>query len=146
MMHYFHRQECLCYGTKSDFGSTDIPVCVPNRFSRLFAYSWKIAFLVAIAYCCGACTNSTDTSGAYFPKVRLIVQQNCLSCHSPGGAGMPTNLTTDANIVALAAAIKAATIDPASPRNKRMPQGGELSAADKAVIQQWFDKGGKISD
>lgn len=59
---------------------------------------------------------------------------------------MPTNLTTDANIAALAAAIKAATIDPASPRNKRMPQGGELSAADKAVIQQWFDKGGKISD
>jgi len=59
---------------------------------------------------------------------------------------MPVTLTTDDNIVALAASIKAATIDPASPRNKRMPQGGELSDADKATIQKWYDKGGKATD
>ena len=43
ILNYLHRQECLCYGIKSGFGSTDIPVCVP-RYYRPDAYYhnyWK---------------------------------------------------------------------------------------------------------
>lgn len=119
-----------------------------KRCSNVF-FLWQTIGCLALVVCSlSSCTNSAVTPGTetYFPQVRVIVQQNCVSCHSPGGMGLPTMLTTDANIAALAAAIKAATIDPASPRNKRMPQGGELSDADKAIIQKWFDKGGKISD
>lgn len=82
----------------------------------------------------------------YFPQVKAIIQANCLSCHSPGGQGMPTIFQTDEDITSRYAAIKAAVIDPASPLNKRMPQGGELSQGDKDIIQKWFDKGGKASD
>lgn len=87
-----------------------------------------------------------NTDGPFFPEVKQIIQANCVSCHSPGGEGLPVILTSTDNIVELAASIKAATIDPASPRNKRMPLGGELSEHDKSIIQKWFDKGGKASD
>lgn len=82
----------------------------------------------------------------YFPKVKEIIQNNCITCHAPGGQGMPVVLVTDEDITSRAASIKAATIDPASPLNKRMPQGGELSQAEKDIIQKWFDKGGKATD
>ncbi len=82
----------------------------------------------------------------YFPQVKQIIQANCISCHSPGGQGLPVILTTDENIVALSASIKAAVIDPINPRNRRMPLGSELSDADKTVIQKWFDKGGTATD
>jgi len=97
-------------------------------------------------YSCTHDATPPQDNGPYFPKVKQIIAANCLTCHSPGGQGMPVNLTIDDNIVALAATIKAATIDPASPQNKRMPQGGELSDADKAIIQKWYDKGGKATD
>jgi uncharacterized membrane protein len=91
-------------------------------------------------------TTPTRDNGPYFPKVKQIIAANCLTCHSPGGQGMPVVLTNDNNIVALAGSIKSAIIDPASPQNKRMPQGGELSDADKTIIQKWYDKGGKATD
>lgn len=106
--------------------------------------------MLALGWLCASCNHSNapaaTTDEVYFPKVKAIVQQQCITCHSPGGSGLPTNLTTDATIASLAAAIKAATIDPPTPRNKRMPQGGELSDADKTVILRWFEKGGKVSD
>ena len=101
---------------------------------------------IAIFISCKHDTTTPQDNDSYFPKVKQIIAANCLTCHSPGGQGMPVILTTDDNIVALSAQIKAATIDPASPQNKRMPQGGELSDADKSVIQKWYDKGGKATD
>ncbi len=82
----------------------------------------------------------------YFPIVKTIIQANCITCHTPGGQGMPIVFVTDEDISSRAASIKAATIDPVSPQNKRMPQGGELSQADKDVIKKWFEKGGRITD
>lgn len=94
-----------------------------------------------------ACTSkSAQAPSTYFPQVRAIIQANCVTCHQPGGQGMPTFLTTDDEIVSLAGAIKRATIDPASPMNKRMPLGGSLSDADKNIIAQWYAKGGKATD
>jgi uncharacterized membrane protein len=77
-----------------------------------------------------------------FPKVRSIIQANCLGCHSPGGEGMPVVLTTDESIVALAEAIKKATVDPVSPMNRRMPPTGDLSDEDKNIISTWYSGGG----
>jgi uncharacterized membrane protein len=100
----------------------------------------------AIFFSCKHDVTTPQDNGLYFPKVKQIIAANCLTCHSPGGQGLPVILTTDDDIMALAASIKAATIDPASPQNKRMPLGGELSDSAKATIQKWYDKGGKATD
>lgn len=97
-----------------------------------------------------SCSNSkaVDTPGdtPYFPKVKAIIQANCITCHQPGGQGMPLFLTADSIIAGNAGLIKAAVIDPVSPRNKRMPLGGSLLPADTAIIGKWFAKGGKVTD
>jgi len=85
-------------------------------------------------------------SNLLFPKVKAIIQANCLGCHSPGGEGMPVILTTDENIVTLAEAIKKATVDPVSPMNRRMPPTGDLSDDDKNIIVQWYEGGGTASN
>lgn len=87
-------------------------------------------------------------SGILFPKVKTIIQNNCLSCHSSTGAwaGRPTKFDTDDQIAAVYAAIKASVADPITITNKRMPQGGSLSASDVDIIVQWYNKGGKTTD
>jgi uncharacterized membrane protein len=84
----------------------------------------------------------------YFPKVKTIIASNCASCHYSSGswAGRPTKFDTDFDISSLYIAIKKAVADPVSPMNKRMPQGGSLSANDIDVIVKWFNKGGKVTD
>ena len=86
------------------------------------------------------------TEEVYFVQVKSIVQQHCVTCHQQGGQGMPVILSEDSDIVNNAANIKSATIDAVTWFNKRMPPDGELTEADKTVIQNWFDKGGKITD
>ena len=95
-----------------------------------------------------SCTNkSVETPpSTYFPQVKNIIQANCITCHQPSGQGMPLFFTSDANIVANAARIKAAVADPATPMNKHMPLGGQLSDADINIIVKWFAKGGKAND
>ena len=93
--------------------------------------------------------NKTDVvpqKTVYFPQVRTIIQQNCISCHYQGGQGMPIILTADSDIVNYAASIKAATCDSPTFYIKRMPLDGELSDADKATITKWFEMGGTASD
>jgi uncharacterized membrane protein len=85
-------------------------------------------------------------SGLLFPKVKAIIQANCLGCHSPGGQGMPVVLTTDDDIVQLAVAIKHATVDPVSPQNRRMPPTGELSDENKNTIATWYAGGGTTTN
>ena len=109
------------------------------------------AFSAAIAI--SSCTKKSDSttptsSGPYFPKVKTIVQGNCLSCHSSSGswAGKPTAFDTDSSIDAQYSVIKAAVADPVTPVNQRMPQGGSLSTADINTIVSWYGKGGKTTD
>jgi len=85
-------------------------------------------------------------SDLLFPQVRDIVNTNCVVCHSPGGQGMPVFLTSDSLIVLYAPQIKAATCDPVSPRNRRMPPTGQLPDADTTIISQWFAGGGTINN
>src|SRR5665647_503621 len=84
----------------------------------------------------------------YFPLVKNIIQNNCLSCHSSSGtwAGRPVAFDSDTAIAELSSSIKRAVADPISPTNRRMPQGGSLSASDVDIIVKWFNKGGKITD
>jgi uncharacterized membrane protein len=110
--------------------------------------AFVIIGLALLSNCLFSCTknklsNSPGTQGPpYFPYVRTIVQNHCLKCHNPGGAGMPVILNTDTLIVQNAAAIKAAVNDPVSPYNKRMPENDTLSGTDIATIVNWFNAGG----
>jgi uncharacterized membrane protein len=98
-----------------------------------------------------SCSKQSDTPAPpdkYFPLVKNIIQNNCLSCHSIYGSwqGRPVAFDSDTAISELSASIKAAVADPISPTNRRMPQGGSLSANDVDIIVKWFNKGGKITD
>ncbi len=115
---------------------------------RTFITPFLLFITSAIIY--SSCSNSkvvdTPADAPYFPKVKAIITANCISCHQPGGQGMPLFFTSDSSIVANAALIKAAVIDPVSPRNKRMPLGSSLLPADTTIIGRWFAKGGKATD
>ena len=102
---------------------------------------FALLLIIAMASC-----KKDPADELFFPKVKTIINNNCMTCHSPGGQGMPVVFLTDEDITSRAAAIKASTVDPASPLNKRMPQGGELSDSDKDVILKWFEKGGRATD
>jgi uncharacterized membrane protein len=103
---------------------------------------------ILIALTVVSCKKDTVTSDLYFPKVKTIISNNCLSCHSSSGtwSGRPTKFDTDMDITSLYSAIKRAVADPISPTNRRMPQGGSLSASDVDIIVKWFDKGGKATE
>src|SRR5436190_1484075 len=91
--------------------------------------------LPAFAVLASCSSKSADgPNSTYFSQVKTIIQANCITCHQPGGQGMPLFFTTDDNIVANAGRIKSAVADPVSPQNKRMPLGGSLSAADINII------------
>lgn len=109
----------------------------------------RILTLLALAAVIFSCKKE-QAPPKYFPRVKTIVEANCtISCHAPSKGlhdGMPVVLETDEEIAALAASIKAAVADPASPQNKRMPQGGMLSDADIDTIVKWFNKGGRVTD
>lgn len=109
----------------------------------------KQVLLLAILFFLGilACQKDPAPSdGPYFPKVKTIIQTNCVSCHSPGGQGLPVVFETDEDIASRAASIKSTTIDPVSPQNRRMPEKAELSQTDKDVILKWWEKGGRVTD
>lgn len=103
----------------------------------------------------GACQHKEDVTPVpekYFPRVKTIIANNCLSCHSAVNGtwqGRPTSFDTDEEIVAANASIKASVADPASPGpfgNKRMPVNGELTSEEIATIVTWLEKGGRSTD
>ncbi len=106
------------------------------------------ALYIAILSACGNNDAVDMPSGPYFPQVKSIIENNCMTCHNSSGswAGRPVEFDTDTMISLQYAAIKAAVADPITITNKRMPQNGTLSAHDIDVIVKWYDKGGKITD
>ena len=107
-----------------------------------------VIVISAIISCSKTDNSIQPGSDKYFPTVKTIISNNCLTCHNSSGtwAGRPTKFDTDSDISSLYIAIKKAVADPVSPTNKRMPQGGSLSANDIDVIVKWFNKGGKVTD
>jgi uncharacterized membrane protein len=113
-------------------------------------------YLLLLLGACSACLLSCHSDNAvqppvaevYFPKVKAIIQANCMSCHSSSGAweGRPVAFDTDEQITAGYTSIKAAVADPETITNKRMPKGSTLSQSDINTILQWYQKGGKTTD
>lgn len=91
----------------------------------------------------GTVTVTAAPSGVLFAAVKAVVNTNCVSCHSGASAQGGVSLSTDCNIINTAARIKARAVD-GNP--SFMPQGGQLSAADKKKITDWITAGGKYTD
>lgn len=121
---------------------------------KIAASSHKYLFLLVCALSAGLLSCQHDdgvqppVAEVYFPKVKAIIQANCMSCHSSSGSweGRPVAFDTDEQITAAYTSIKAAVADPETITNKRMPKGSTLSQSDINTIIQWYQKGGKTTD
>lgn len=113
----------------------------------LFSILLSISLLISAFSC-----KKEPVPEKYFPKVKTIIQNSCLSCHSAvtgTWAGRPTSFDTDEEITSAYTSIKATVADPATPGplgNKRMPQNGTLTDDEIQTIVNWFEKGGKATD
>jgi uncharacterized membrane protein len=118
------------------------------KAKRSFLISSIIIFITMVSCKKDNSITPIPENEAYFPKVKTIIQNNCLICHSSSGtwSGRPISFDSDSLISLQYANIKAAVADPVTVRNKRMPQGGSLSESDIDIIVKWFNKGGKITD
>lgn len=100
-----------------------------------------------------ACSKSEDsnpapgpvgsTPGPKFLAAKSVVSRSCAlsGCHiEPSNTG-GINFETDNNIVANGAQIKSLAVDLGT-----MPPTGPLSDADKAIITEWINAGGKLTD
>ena len=78
----------------------------------------------------------------YNKHIKRIFDENCVSCHNPRlpSGSVEFNNYTDVKNKADAGRIKARVID---GEGGFMPQGGELSAADKNLINCWLNNGKK---
>ena len=95
------------------------------------------------------CTQSAKVTvtqiaaGPFYTAVKSLIQSQCVSCHSGAGASAGRDWSNDCQVVANKALIKQRTVD-GTP--SFMPQGGQLSAADKKIITDWVNAGGRYSD
>lgn len=78
----------------------------------------------------------------YNKHIKKIIDANCVSCHGPSVQQAGVTLTTYAEVKnkADAGRIKARVID---GQGGFMPQGGELTAAEKNLIVCWLNNGKK---
>lgn len=88
-------------------------------------------------------TLTAGQAGPLYSAVKSLLSANCSSCHTGSNSTGGKDLTTDCNIVTSKDRIKARAVD-GSP--SFMPQGGQLSAADKKKITDWVNAGGRFSD
>lgn len=93
------------------------------------------------------CTGTTGiTINGYGPKffaVRTIINGYCGPCHLGGSVTGGKNFDLDSDVVSSWDRIKIRCVD-GTPTF--MPQGGELTAADKQKIVDWVNAGHRITD
>ena len=84
----------------------------------------------------------TPTTITYNANVKVIVDKNCVSCHSSGGSASSRPLTTFAQVKA---AVENANllnrIQLQNGQSGLMPQGGRMSQANIDVIVKWNTEG-----
>ena len=108
-----------------------------------------LALMLVGLWLINACSKSssspTSTNGKYFRRVKTIIQNNCLTCHSSSGswAGRPTAFDSDSAIATDYTVIKQAIAGPFTFFVHRMPQGGALSASDSITIVVGITMGGE---
>jgi len=88
-------------------------------------------------------TVNAVASGPLFAAVKNMMQTSCVSCHAGAAANGGKDFTSDCVILSSSDRIKARAID-GNP--SFMPQGGQLSAADKKKITDWIAAGAKYSN
>lgn len=118
--------------------------------NALFSPTLLLALLLSFAFACKKDDTTTPSEVKYFPKVKAIIAQSCISCHSAvdpfNWPGRPTAFDKDEDIATSYTSIKRAVVDPASPTNKRMPENGSLTQQQIDDIVKWYEKGGKVTD
>ncbi|MEO6536976.1 MAG: hypothetical protein ABIT07_07620 [Ferruginibacter sp.] len=85
----------------------------------------------------GACSG---TAGPLFTNVKSLMTAKCRSCHNNLRQDGGKNWEMDCNIVTDQARIKVRADD------GTMPPTGSLSQAEKNIITNWINGGGKFSD
>lgn len=107
------------------------------------------ALLLCFAFACHKEDTTPPAEIKYFPKVKVIIEQNCISCHSSADPlnwpGIPLAFDTDQDISMYSRFIRMA-VDLATPTDKRMPKSGSLTTKQIDDIVKWCEKGGKVTD
>lgn len=93
--------------------------------------------------CTGTTAITINGYGPNFFNVRTIVNGYCGPCHLNGSVSGGKNFDLDNDIVNSWDRIKVRTVD-GNP--SFMPQGGQLTAADKQKIMNWVNAGHRITD
>ena len=85
--------------------------------------------------------SSDGTAGTLFTSVRNLITARCQSCHNNTIQNGGMNWAVDCNIVVNQARIKVRAVTQGT-----MPPTGSLSQADKDIITNWINAGGKFTD
>jgi mono/diheme cytochrome c family protein len=94
-----------------------------------------------------AVTVGATPSGALFSAVKGVLQSNCVSCHNASNANGGMNWSSDCNIVANSARIKARAVDAhGTAQQMPPPPSPGLSADDRKKITDWIAAGGRYAD
>jgi uncharacterized membrane protein len=114
----------------------------------------KLFFILSIAIVTGitfSCSKSEDsdpnppggTPGPKFLAAKSIINNSCAlsGCHIAPTNNGGVNFGSDANIVSNGSRIKTQAVDQGT-----MPPSGPLSVSDKAIITNWINAGGKLTD
>lgn len=115
-----------------------------GTFSNLAAGAYTVYAKDALG--CEQSTNvsvsvATATPGPLFTAVKNLMTTKCFGCHNNTTQNGGMNWTIDCNIVTYKDRIKARAVDLGT-----MPPTGPLSASEKAIITNWYNAGGKITD
>jgi hypothetical protein len=113
-----------------------------TNFNNLGAGTYTINVKTA-AGCNGSTTATITGYGPKYYLVKTIIQGYCGPCHLNGGTSGNVSFDTDAAIVAKWDRIKARAVDNLP---SVMPQGGPLTAADKAKITDWVNAGHTVNN
>lgn len=85
--------------------------------------------------------SSGGTAGALFTNVRNLITARCQSCHNNTVQNGGMNWAVDCNIVVNQVRVKVRAVTDGT-----MPPTGSLSQADKDIITNWINAGGKFTD
>lgn len=83
---------------------------------------------------------TTVTNPTYTANIKTIIDNNCISCHGPGGENSAVPLLTYAQVSAKAPEIKVRIEKPAGDPLV-MPKGGKLSQTNIDLINKWIANG-----
>ncbi len=116
-----------------------------NIFSNLVAGAYSVTAKDA-----NGCTGTQNNvlvpdlpEGPLFADVKIVLQNNCVSCHNGSNPQGGMNWTIDCNIVQFKDRIKARAVD-GNP--SPMPPTGLMSSSERQKITNWINAGGRYTD